>query len=89
VSAHARIHAKPGPVQVILKAFMVHASLEDPQPNWEKYGSEALAWWEKFYARFCARSGRAEDESVLAEELVSMLRKKSETWGKILRGDAN
>jgi hypothetical protein len=94
MTARDRILAKPGPVQVLIRAKMTRAALEDPwprrsaaaAPDWERYGEEGLAWWDGVMVT--AREILPGDsETEVAEWLVDRLRARP-VWGKILRGDA-
>jgi hypothetical protein len=93
MTAREQILAKPGSVQVVIKAKITKDAIEDPTPDWEKRALAALEWWGGIMAgvRMLFRAegiDNAEpDEARIAEWLVEGIRKQ-EVWGKILRGDA-
>jgi hypothetical protein len=89
MTASELIQAKPGPVQVILKAHMTKASLDLREPDWEQLGKAALRWWDGIVRTEVALlRDRPVDETRFAEELVQRLRTRP-VWGKILRGNAS
>jgi hypothetical protein len=91
VTVKAQIQSRPGPVQVVLQAFMVSASVKDgchlsTDADFERYGAAAIRQWDEFVAT-CREAEPALAECALAESVVDGLRKQ-EVWGKILRGCA-
>ena len=76
-----RLHAKPIAVQIVLKAHMTKASLDDESPNWDAYALQALQWWEGLVIA-AASEGMSETE--LAERAVNGLRSQ-DVWGSVLR----
>lgn len=83
MTALTQVRAKPPAVQVIIKAHMTKASLEDTSPIWEQYAAGALDWWHQQYAE-ATKLAPGISENAAAELMVTALR-HMETWDKILR----
>jgi DNA-binding protein YbaB len=86
MTAQAEINAKPGTVQVVLKAWCTARSIElnpklpESQVDWEPIAQAALGWWNEKVAQL---EGDA-TETDLAEAVVAKMR-AHEVWGRILR----
>jgi hypothetical protein len=92
LTARARILARPEAVQLVLRAKITKDSIDDPAPDFEKYGVAALFWWDSIMVQMRAvwRDSYEEpdpSESEVAERIIAGLRKQP-VWGKILRGAA-
>lgn len=86
------IMLKPGPVQVLLKAFMVKRAVETGAADDAKYGAEALEWWNKIDIKRATveldPGAKRPTEIEFAEMAVRCLRQHP-LWGRLLRGNAS
>jgi hypothetical protein len=86
VTAQAEINAKPGAVQVVLKAWCTARSMElcpklpESEVDWEPIAQAALRWWSEKVAQLEGDGTEIE----LAEAAVARMR-AHEVWGRILR----
>lgn len=78
-AARDEIGGKPEAVQIVLKAQILKAVLEETAPNHEAFAQQALAWW----AGLRAECPEVADEEVLAAMILERLRKQ-DVWGKLL-----
>lgn len=76
-----QLNQKSEAVKIVLRAFATKQALEVTEPDWNRYGAEALAWWEES-CRLVALIGMTEEE--LAADIIRHMRAMP-VWGRILR----
>ena len=84
MTAKQSILLKPTLAQRIIRARMTKLSIDDPSPDWEAYGSQALQWWDETHQEFEAEAKQPISETQLAEKIIEKL-KDDTLWGKLLR----
>jgi hypothetical protein len=77
------ILSRPVAVQIVIKAHITKASLDDEAPDYERYGADALAWWDAIVSDYRASDPDA-GEAAIADRVIELLRKQ-DVWGRILR----
>ncbi len=87
MTARQTILGYPEEVQIVIKMYITKASLEDNKPDFEKYGLEAIKWWEHLVTY--VMEGKVTPVN-MAKHIISRMREdKASAWYKILRQDAN
>ena len=82
-----QILAKPEAVQVVIKAHVTKASLNDETPDYDRYGADALSWWDAVVKQWRVSDPDA-SEAIIAGHVVERLRKQ-DVWGRILRAQTS
>jgi hypothetical protein len=87
VTVRDAILARPDAVQIVIKAKITKSSIDDDSPDYDRYGIEALDWWEQVVKDWRVADPDA-DESSIADRVIQRLRGQ-DVWGRILREGAN